>query len=150
MGNINGIISTEKKEVREIENSNLFKVSFSDPIIVGPFIVKNHINQNEEIIVQDINNILYLIDSSGKIAWSKQIDKKILNKVVQVDSYNNGRLQYVFSTESRLYMLDRKGRDVGKFPLQFNDKITLPISVFDYDKNKNLSLIHISEPTRPY
>ena len=85
MGNINGIISTEKKEVREIENSNLFKVSFSDPIIVGPFIVKNHINQNEEIIVQDINNILYLIDSSGKIAWSKQIDEKILNKVFQVD-----------------------------------------------------------------
>ena len=34
-------------------------------------------------------------------------------------------------------MLDRKGRDVGKFPLQFNDKITLPISVFDYDNNKN-------------
>ena len=137
VGNINGIISTDKKEVREIENSNLFKVSFSDPIIVGPFIVKNHINQNEEIIVQDINNILYLIDSSGKIAWSKQIDKKILNKVVQVDSYKNGRLQYVFSTESQLYMLDRKGRDVGKFPLQFNDKITLPISVFDYDNNKN-------------
>ena len=137
VGNINGIISTEKKEVKEIENPNLFKVSFSDPIIVGPFIVKNHINQNEEIIVQDINNILYLIDSSGKIAWSKQIDEKILNKVFQVDSYKNGRLQYVFSTESQLYMLDRKGRDVGKFPLKFNDKITLPISVFDYDKNKN-------------
>ena len=137
VGNINGIISTEKKEVKEIEDPNLFKVNFSDPIIVGPFIVKNHINQNEEIIVQDINNILYLIDHTGKIAWSKQIDKKILNKVFQVDSYKNGRLQYVFSTESQLYMLDRKGRDVGKFPLQFNDKITLPISVFDYDKNKN-------------
>ena len=137
VGNINGIISTEKKEVKEIENPNLFKVSFSDPIVVGPFIVKNHINQNEEIIVQDINNILYLIDSSGKIAWSKQIDEKILNKVFQVDSYKNGRLQYVFSTDSQLYMLDRKGRDVGKFPLKFNDKITLPISVFDYDKNKN-------------
>ena len=137
VGNINGIISTEKKEVKEIENPNLFKVSFSDPIVVGPFIVKNHINQNEEIIVQDINNILYLIDSSGKIAWSKQIDEKILNKIFQVDSYKNGRLQYVFSTDSQLYMLDRKGRDVGKFPLKFNDKITLPISVFDYDKNKN-------------
>ncbi len=137
VGNINGIISTEKKEVKVIEDPNIFKVSFSDPIIVGPFIVKNHINQNEEIIVQDINNILYLIDYTGKIAWSKQIDEKILNKVFQVDSYQNGRLQYVFSTESQLYMLDRKGRDVGKFPLQFNDKITLPISVFDYDNIKN-------------
>tara|TARA_S200000501_G_scaffold259650_1_gene243549 strand:+ start:2942 stop:4825 length:1884 start_codon:yes stop_codon:yes gene_type:complete len=137
VGNINGIISTQKKEVKEIEDPNLFKVSFSDPIIVGPFIVKNHITQNEEIIVQDINNILYLIDNSGKIAWSKQIDEKMINKVFQIDSYKNGRLQYIFSTESKLYMLDRKGRDVGKFPLKFNDKITLPISVFDYDKNKN-------------
>ncbi len=137
VGNINGIISTQEKEVKEIEDPNLFKVSFSDPIIVGPFIVKNHITQNEEIIVQDINNILYLIDNSGKIAWSKQIDEKIIDKVFQIDSYKNGRLQYIFSTESKLYMLDRKGRDVGKFPLKFNDKITLPISVFDYDKNKN-------------
>ena len=137
VGNINGIISTEKKEVKEIEDPNLFKVSFSDPIVVGPFIVTNHITQNKEIIVQDINNILYLIDNSGKIAWSKQIDEKILNKIFQIDSYKNGRLQYVFSTESKLYMLDKKGRDVGKFPLKFNDKITLPISVFDYDKNKN-------------
>jgi hypothetical protein len=137
VGNINGIISTEKKEVKEIEDPNLFKVSFSNPIVVGPFIVTNHITQNKEIIVQDINNILYLIDNSGKIAWSKQIDEKILNKVFQIDSYKNGRLQYVFSTESKLYMLDKKGRDVGEFPLKFNDKITLPISVFDYDKNKN-------------
>ena len=137
VGNINGIISTEKKEVKETEDPNLFKVSFSDPIIVGPFIVKNHITQNKEIIVQDINNILYLVDNSGKIIWSKQIDEKILNKVFQIDSYKNGRLQYVFSTENKLYVLDRKGRDVGKFPLKFNDKITLPISVFDYDKNKN-------------
>jgi len=80
---------------------------------------------------------LYLVDNSGKIIWSKQIDEKILNKVFQIDSYKNGRLQYVFSTENKLYVLDRKGRDVGKFPLKFNDKITLPISVFDYDKNKN-------------
>ena len=95
MGNINGIISTEKKEVKETEDPNLFKVSFSDPIVVGPFIVKNHITQNKEIIVQDINNILYSVDNSGKIIWSKQIDEKILNKVFQIDSYKNGRLQYL-------------------------------------------------------
>ena len=77
----------------------------------------------KKLLVQDINNILYLIDHTGKIAWSKQIDEKILNKVFQVDSYKNGRLQYVFSTESQLYMLDRKGRDVGKFPCSLMIKL---------------------------
>tara|TARA_B100001175_G_C19327412_1_gene550768 strand:- start:104 stop:859 length:756 start_codon:yes stop_codon:yes gene_type:complete len=38
-------------------------------------------------------------------------------------------------------MLDRKGRDVGKFPLKFNDNITQPISVFDYDRNKNYRIL---------
>ena len=38
-------------------------------------------------------------------------------------------------------MIDRKGRDVGKFPLKFNDQITKPVSVFDYDNNKNYRLL---------
>ena len=38
-------------------------------------------------------------------------------------------------------LLDRKGRDVGRFPLKFKDKITNPVSVFDYDKNKNYRLL---------
>ena len=38
-------------------------------------------------------------------------------------------------------MIDRKGRDVGKFPLKFKDQITKPVSVFDYDNNKNYRLL---------
>ena len=38
-------------------------------------------------------------------------------------------------------LLDRKGRNVGKFPLKFKDEITRPVSVFDYDKNKNYRLL---------
>ena len=46
-------------------------------------------------------------------------------------------MQIVFSTPNKIYVLDRLGRDVGTFPLNFKDKITQAISVFDYDKNKN-------------
>ena len=70
-----------------------------------------------------------------------KIDGKIVEEINQIDSYKNGKLQYVFTTEKSLYLLDRKGRDVGKFPLKFKDKITKPLSVFDYDNNKNYRLL---------
>ena len=41
------------------------------------------------------------------------------------------------ATPKRVYILDRNGRDVSPFPLKFNNNITKPLSVFDYDNNKN-------------
>ena len=139
--NINGIISEFKNESSSSEFNLKFEVSLTNEIILGPIIVKNHINNKNEIIVQDVENKLHLINSTGQVEWTKKIDGKIIKEINQIDSYKNGKLQYVFVTEKNLYMLDRKGRDVGKFPLKFNDKITQPISVFDYDKNKNYRLL---------
>jgi outer membrane protein assembly factor BamB len=103
--------------------------------------VKNHINNKSELIIQDENDILHLINSSGQIEWSKKIEGQVLNEIHQIDSYKNGKLQFLFATKNKLYLVDRKGRNVGKFPLKFNDDITQPISVFDYDNNKNYRVL---------
>jgi hypothetical protein len=118
-----------------------FESSIPNDIILGPIIVKNHINNSNEIIIQDSKNILYLINNIGQVEWTKEIDDEIIKEVNQIDSYKNGKLQYVFATAKSLYLLDRKGRDVGRFPLKFKDKITSPVSIFDYDKNKNYRLL---------
>ena len=101
-----------------------FVSSVPNDIVLGPLIVKNHINNTNEIIIQDSKNILYLINNRGQVEWTREIDGKIIKEVNQIDSYKNGKLQYVFATEKSLNLLDRKGRDVGKFPLKFKDKIT--------------------------
>src|SRR5690606_27291397 len=90
---------------------------------------------------QDINNNLYLISLKGKILWKKQLDSAILGTIEQIDIYKNSRLQFVFATSRRLYVIDRNGKDVAPFPEKFNDNITQPLSVFDYDKNKNYRLL---------
>jgi len=64
-----------------------------------------------------------------------------LGTIEQMDIYKNGRLQLVFATPHRVYVLDRNGRDVSPFPLVFNDEITQPLSLFDYDNNKNYRLL---------
>ena len=139
--NINGYISNFKNEPSNSLIDLKFVSSIPNDIVLGPLIVKNHINNTNEIIIQDSKNILYLINSRGQVEWTREIDGKIIKEVNQIDSYKNGKLQYVFATEKSLNLLDRKGRDVGKFPLKFKDKITSPVSVFDYDKNKNYRLL---------
>ena len=141
LASINGIISNYKDDSKNSEIELKFETSISNEIILGPLIVKNHTNNKNEVFIQDSENIIYLINDNGQIEWTKKINDRIIDEVNQIDSYKNGRLQYVFATQNSLHMIDRKGRDVGKFPLKFNDQITKPVSVFDYDNNKNYRLL---------
>ena len=141
LASINGIISNYKDDSKNSEIELKFETSISSEIILGPLIVKNHTNNKNEVFVQDSENIIYLINDNGQIEWTKKINDRVIDEIKQIDSYKNGRLQYVFATQNSLHMIDRKGRDVGKFPLKFKDQITKPVSVFDYDNNKNYRLL---------
>ncbi|WP_426429427.1 ribonuclease HII [Winogradskyella sp. HB-48] len=138
---VNGIIEEFKR--RGVSNSvtETFTTVLDTQIVSPPQTVENHINNTHYIAVQDINNVLYLISDSGNILWKKQLQGKILGKIEQIDMYKNGRLQLAFATPNRLYVLDRNGNDVSPFPRKFNDEITQPLSVFDYDKQKNYRLL---------
>ena len=138
---INGSLKQYKTPAKQNSVSEQFSFSFPNDLIVPPQIVKNHISKANEIATQDVNNILYLISNTGNLLWKKQLDSKILGKIKQIDTYKNGRLQLTFATQNRVYILDRNGKDVGPFPLKFNDAITQPLSVFDYDNKKNYRLL---------
>ena len=106
-------------------------------LAISPQFVVNHRTKQQEIIVQDTGNTLYLISNTGKIRWKKKLDGRIQGRVKQVDLYKNGRLQLAFVTQRKLQIIDRNGNEVAPFPISFNDNISLPLAVFDYDKNKN-------------
>ncbi len=138
---VNTVFKTYKS--RGVANSVTedLDINLDAELISGPQLVTNHTNNQMDIAVQDINNNLYLISNQGKIFWKKQLEGRILGKIEQMDIYKNGRLQLVFATSHRVYVLDRNGRDVRPFPLKFNDEITQPLSLFDYDRNKNYRLL---------
>jgi hypothetical protein len=124
-----------KKEQKKI--NEIFSLTLDTAILSEVQFVKNHKTKEKDIVVQDAENYLYLISNQGVVHWKKKLSGSIMGRVNQVDLYKNGRLQMVFSTENRVYVLDRLGKDIGPFPLKFKDKITQAVSVFDYDKNKN-------------
>ena len=138
---VNGIMQQFKKRAASNTVTEAFTTTLNSDLISAPQTLKNHLTKAHDIAVQDVNNMLYLISSSGHILWQKQLQSKIIGKIEQIDTYKNGRLQLAFTTANRLYVLDRNGNDVSNFPLKFNDNITQPLSVFDYDNQKKYRLL---------
>ena len=138
---VNAIIKKSKTKAVENSVTEEFIIKLNEDILNTPQFVVNHLNREKEIVVQDVKNNLYLISNTGKLLWKKQLHGAILGKVEQIDMYKNGRLQLAFATPNHVYVLDRNGKDVAPFPLKFNDIITQPLSVFDYDNNKNYRLL---------
>lgn len=137
---LHGAIKKNRIKAEANAVTELLNIRLDADLLNDPQFVTNHITKQKEIIVQDINNKLYLISNTGNILWKKQLNGPVLGKIEQIDVYKNGRLQLAFATPNRVYLLDRTGSDVTGFPLKFNDKITQPLSVFDYDKKKNYRL----------
>ncbi|MDR2362570.1 MAG: hypothetical protein LBD91_07565 [Prevotellaceae bacterium] len=99
------------------------------------FPVINHNTKATEYLTQDSDHIITLVDGKNKkTLWSQKIDGAIQDSVYQIDFYKNGKLQMLFITASKVYLIDRNGNPVALYPL------TLPsparyLSVFDYNKD---------------
>jgi len=138
---VNGIIEKNKAKTYLNSVSEELNIKLDKAILNTPQFVKNHITKQKEIIVQDVENNLYLISNKGKILWKKQLEGAVLGEIEQIDMYKNGRLQLAFATPNRVYVLNRYGKDVKPFALKFNDKITKPLAIFDYDSRKKYRLL---------
>ncbi|MBR9913843.1 MAG: ribonuclease HII [Algicola sp.] len=138
---VNALFKTQKSKGKVNSVNEELNITLDAELAGPPQLVNNHTNNEMDIAVQDIQNNLYLISNQGKVFWKRELDGPILGRIAQIDTYKNGRLQLVFNTKKQLYVLDRNGKDVNKFPLKFNDEITQPVSVFDYDKKKNYRLM---------
>jgi len=121
--------------------SEKFNITLDNEVLGSPQFFSNHKNNEKDIVVQDITNKLYLISSGGKVLWTKKLEGPLLGKIHEVDLLRNGKKQLAFTTKNKFYVLDRTGKEVAPFPLNFRDDITQPLSVFDYDNNRKYRFI---------
>jgi hypothetical protein len=59
-----------------------------------------------------------------------------MGTISQVDAFRNGKLQSLFNTRNKIYLIDRDGKDAGPFPFALDSPATNGLSVFDYDGKK--------------
>jgi hypothetical protein len=110
-------------------------------IATAPQFVKNHTTNKDEIVLQDQDNILYLISTDGKIIWKKQLEGRVQGSIEQVDIYRNGRLQLAFTTNNQFLILDRNGKEVSPFTFYFESGNLNPLAVFDYENKKDYRFV---------
>ncbi|WP_019668779.1 hypothetical protein [Eudoraea adriatica] len=136
-------IIIQKKYREKVRNSisALFRVELDSDLATNPQFVKNHRTNKKEIVVQDQENNLYLISTKGKILWKKQLSGKIQGKISQVDLYKNGRLQLAFTTGNEFLILDRNGKEVPPFTMNFAGGNLNELAVFDYEGKKNYRFV---------
>ncbi len=119
---------------RENEPHTIWQSLLDSTVINKPALVKNHYTNEKELMVQDAKFNLYLINNSGRLLWKKPLDGKILGTIQQIDYYKNSKLQYIFNTKNKIYLLDRNGNNVDKYPVSLPVKATNGIAVMDYEE----------------
>ncbi len=103
-----------------------------------PFV--NHTTGENELVVQDENNALYLINAKGTVLWKKQLEEKILSPIYTVDIYKNKKYQMLFNGKRHLHLIDRNGNYVEKYPVKLAADASSPLALFDYDLDKEYRL----------
>jgi hypothetical protein len=102
--------------------------------------VKSHVNRNDEVLIQDSLNDLTLISAEGKALWKLPVGDRITSDVVQVDFFNNGKLQYFFASRNTVHIIDRLGNYVDPYPLHVPVEIDY-VTVIDYDNSKKYRIL---------
>lgn len=128
--------TTSKKGI-----TTLFRTKLDTIIAAPPQFVMNHLTQGKEVVVQDRNNVLYLISSKGKILWKKPLEAQIQGAIQQVDIFKNGRLQLAFTTNNQFMVLDRNGKEVSRFTTTYEGGGLNPLAVFDYDGRRDYRFV---------
>ncbi len=90
----------------------------------------------KNIIAQDKDDRLHMISADGRLLWTAPVSGPVLSDVFEIDVYRNGKIQYLFNTKEKLYLIDRNGNSVSGFPVVFDSPATNGVNVFDYDNNR--------------
>ena len=123
------------------ENLAMWKVTLDNQIVGKPILVSNHRDRDQQLVVFDDTPAVYLIDSDGKVLWKKRLEGTPFGEIYEVDYYKNGKIQYLFNTNSHIYLYDVEGKSVASYPKKLHAGATSPLSLFDYSGNNDYRML---------
>lgn len=121
--------------------SEKVNLKLENPILSEPMIFNDPKIKGVETVVQDVQNKLFLFSETGKILWSYNIGSPILGSVQEVNVLKTASPQLAFVTKNGFYVVDANGKNVSGFPIKYKDEVSQPLSVFDYDNDRNYRFI---------
>lgn len=110
----------------------------------GPFRVKNSGTGRMNLFYQQDNMYLCLQEEDGRGIWGVPFSSPICGRAGTIDYFANGKLQILFASGSKLYLIDRLGRYVNPFPVDLGKKIVLGPDIYDFNGTRryNVMVLH--------
>lgn len=110
----------------------------------GPFKVKNSGTGRMNLFYQNAQGAICLKEENGTGIWGVPFGKPLCGRASTVDFYANGKLQIIFASEDKVYLIDRLGRFVTGFPLNLGKQIRLGPDVYDFNGARayNIMVLH--------
>lgn len=133
------VIHHSKQKV--LDEPIAWKTALDNPVARGPFKIKNHRTNKQEILVFDKSKLMYRIDHNGAIAWTVPVTEYPMSEVYMIDYYKNGKYQYIFNSKNYLYIYDLNGNRVENYPVKLPLEAVGPMSLVDYDKQKSYRIL---------
>jgi hypothetical protein len=127
--------NSENKGKGERKSGSKYLTNFSQGIHKF-FVVRNHLTKRDDVLIQDSTYTVSLVSDDGKVLWSVPVEKPIAGDVHQIDYFNNGKLQLLFTTPGKLHLIDRLGKYVSPFPIVINESDPDYSSIIDYDHSR--------------
>ncbi|MBP5218440.1 MAG: hypothetical protein J6Z47_05780 [Bacteroidales bacterium] len=98
----------------------------------GPFKVTNSGTGKTNKFYQNSHLSLCLQDENGKDLWGIPFKYPIRGFVQEADYFNNGKIQFLFAADSKLYLIDRLGRFVSGFPVELGKEVAAGPKLYDF------------------
>lgn len=134
--------------VEKPKDESVETVVYIDSTIVvdkGPFEVVDFVKGGKQYLEQLPNNKIRLMSGAKKGIWTIPFESPLCGMVGQVDFFKNGKLQMIFASADKLYILDRVGRMVRGFPVTLADSVVLGPKIVDLNGDKNYSFLTLNE-----
>jgi hypothetical protein len=110
---------------KEGQEEMTFTVDSTIVLEHGPFEVKDVTKKSTAYLEQLPNMRLRYMDANKKGVWAIPFETPLCGYVEQIDLYGNGRLQMLFASEGKLYLLDRLGRFVNGYPKRLPKRVVM-------------------------
>ena len=139
-------LSLKKSKAPEFERDTTVVVP------AGPFKVMNSQTGKMNTFYQNAQKSICLRDENGKDLWGVPFGKPLCGTAHTLDYYANGKLQIIFASGSKVYLIDRLGRYVGGFPIDLGKDILLGPDVYDFAgvKRYNILVLHKDNTVEMY
>lgn len=138
---INAVINSSKNLKQGDGTFQAASIQFPEELQAAPQYFENWRNHHQFIAAQGQSNTLYFYNYKGELIWKKDLNGPILGDIQELDIYGNKRIQMIFATPHRVHLIDKTGKEVDPFPVDFDDQITREVAVFDYNQNHKFRFV---------